>query len=194
MKPNKVDLISDEMSAKIIETVEMLVTSYGAEELNVRRILKELDITNRVFYNRFHNINEVLEIVYRNTIIKIRETMPNNFEVNSKEEFFERVMDIVVHSLTSSYDHKMQFNQYVFRRDSISESNSRWWCGEIKKLIDYAMEKGYIKKVDSEVLSYSIWCFIRGYNADAVGRNLPKEEAVENFKYSFGFLMDGLKL
>ncbi len=194
MKPNKVDLISDEMSAKIIETVEMLVTSYGAEELNVRRILKELDITNRVFYNRFHNINEVLEIVYRNTIIKIRETMPKNFDVNSKEEFFERVMDIVVHSLTSSYDHKMQFNQYVFKRDSISESNSRWWCGEIKKLIDYAMEKGYIKKVDSEVLSYSIWCFIRGYNADAVGRNLPKEEAVENFKYSFGFLMDGLKL
>lgn len=194
MKPNKVDLISDEMSAKIIETVEMLVTSYGAEELNVRRILKELDITNRVFYNRFHNINEVLEIVYRNTIIKIRETMPKNFDVNSKEEFFERVMDIVVHSLTSSYDHKMQFNQYVFRRDSISESNSRWWCGEIKKLIDYAVEKGYIKKVDSEVLSYSIWCFIRGYNADAVGRNLPKEEAVENFKYSFGFLMDGLKL
>ena len=194
MKPNKVDLISDEMSAKIIETVEMLVTSYGAEELNVRRILKELDITNRVFYNRFHNINEVLEIVYRNTIIKIRETMPKNFDVSSKEEFFERVMDIVVHSLTSSYDHKMQFNQYVFRRDSISESNSRWWCGEIKKLIDYAMEKGYIKKVDSEVLSYSIWCFIRGYNADAVGRNLPKEEAVENFKYSFGFLMDGLKL
>lgn len=194
MKPNKVDLISDEMSAKIIETVEMIVTSYGAEELNVRRILKELDITNRVFYNRFHNINEVLEIVYRNTIIKIRETMPKNFDVNSKEEFFERVMDIVVHSLTSSYDHKMQFNQYVFKRDSISESNSRWWCGEIKKLIDYAMEKGYIKKVDSEVLSYSIWCFIRGYNADAVGRNLPKEEAVENFKYSFGFLMDGLKL
>ena len=194
MKSNKVDLISDEMSAKIIETVEMLVTSYGAEELNVRRILKELDITNRVFYNRFHNINEVLEIVYRNTIIKIRETMPKNFDVNNKEEFFERVMDIIVHSLTSSYDHKMQFNQYVFRRDSISESNSRWWCGEIKKLIDYAMEKGYIKKVDSEVLSYSIWCFIRGYNADAVGRNLPKEEAVENFKYSFGFLMDGLKL
>jgi len=194
MKPNKVDLISDEMSAKIIETVEMLVTSYGAEELNVRRILKELDITNRVFYNRFHNINEVLEIVYRNTIIKIRETMPKNFDVSSKEEFFERVMDIIVHSLTSSYDHKMQFNQYVFKRDSISESNSRWWCGEIKKLIDYAMEKGYIKKVDSEVLSYSIWCFIRGYNADAVGRNLPKEEAVENFKYSFGFLMDGLKL
>ncbi len=193
MNSKKFDLISDEMSEKIIEAAERLVTSYGAENITVRRILTELGITNRVFYNRFHNINEVLEIVYRITILKIRESLPENFEANTKEAFFEYVMDIVVHSLESSYDHKMQFNQYVFKRDSISESNSRWWCGEIKKLIDYAMDRGYIKKVDSKVLSYSIWCFIRGYNADAVGRNLPKDEAVENFKYSFGFLLDGLK-
>ncbi len=193
MNSKKFNLISDEMSEKIIEAAERLVTSYGAENITVRRILTELGITNRVFYNRFHNINEVLEIVYRITILKIRESLPENFEANTKEAFFEYVMDIVVHSLESSYDHKMQFNQYVFKRDSISESNSRWWCGEIKKLIDYAMDRGYIKKVDSKVLSYSIWCFIRGYNADAVGRNLPKDEAVENFKYSFGFLLDGLK-
>lgn len=193
MQPKKFDLISDEMSEKIIETAEKLVTSYGAEGITVRRILQEMGITNRVFYNRFHNINEVLEIVYRNTILKIRESWPENFEVNSKEEFFERVMDVVVHSLTSSYDHKMQFNQYVFKSDSVSESNFRWWCDEIKKLIDYAIEKGYIKKLDSAVLSYSVWCFVRGYNADAVGRNLPREEAVEYFKYSFGFLLEGLK-
>ncbi|MBQ7953264.1 MAG: TetR/AcrR family transcriptional regulator [Clostridia bacterium] len=193
MNSKKFNLISDEMSEKIIEAAERLLTSYGTENITVRRILTELGITNRVFYNRFHNINEVLEIVYRSTILKIRESLPENFEANTKEAFFEYVMDIVVHSLKSSYDHKMQFNQYVFNRDSISESNSRWWCGEIKKLIDYAMDRGYIKKVDSKVLSYSIWCFIRGYNADAVGRNLPKDEAVENFKYSFGFLLDGLK-
>lgn len=193
MNLKKDDLITDDVSVKIIETVERMVTSYGAETINVRKILKELDITNRVFYNRFHNINEVLEIVYKNTILKIRETMPEKFEVSTSEEFFDQVMSIVIHSLTSSYDSKMNFNQYVFNRDSISESNFQWWHSEIKKLIDYAMNKGFIKKVDSEVLSYSIWCFIRGYNADAVGRNLPKEEAVENFRYSFGFLLDGLK-
>ena len=55
------------------------------------------------------------------------------------------------------------------------------------------MEKGYIKQVDSDVLSYSIWCFCRGYNADAVGRNIPKDEAVKNFRYSFGIILEGLK-
>ena len=64
---------------------------------------------------------------------------------------------------------------------------------EIKKLIDHAKKKGFIKDVDSWVLSYSIWCFCRGYNADAVARGLPRDEAIANFRYSFGYLLEGLK-
>ena len=60
-------------------------------------------------------------------------------------------------------------------------------------MIDYAMEHDYIKQVNSDVLSYSLWCFCRVYNADAVGRKIPKEEAVANFKYSFNFILEGLK-
>ena len=56
-----------------------------------------------------------------------------------------------------------------------------------------APEKRYIQNVDSEVMSYSIWCFCRGYNADAVGRGLPMNEAIKNFKYSFAFLLNGLR-
>ena len=64
---------------------------------------------------------------------------------------------------------------------------------EIIKLIEYAKKEKLLKDVDSYAVSYAIWCFCRGYNADAVGRKLPKEEAVKNFKYSFGFLLDGLR-
>ena len=193
MKSAEDKLIYDEMSVKIIETTEKLVTSNGARNINVRQVLKELEITNRVFYNRFHNIKEVLDIVYRNTIMKMRESIPDNFEANSKEEFFNKVTDIVVHSLMSSYDYKMKFNQYVFENDSLSKSNTKWWCDKIKYLLDYAIERGYVKQLDSGVLSYSIWCFVRGYNTDAVGRNLPREQAVEIFKYGFGFLLEGIK-
>ena len=42
-------------------------------------------------------------------------------------------------------------------------------------------------------MSYAIWCFIRGYNADALGRKLPRETAVRNFRYSFGVLLDGMR-
>jgi AcrR family transcriptional regulator len=184
-------LIADEMSDRIVETAKNLVTLQGVSNLTVRRILKELNITNRVFYNRFHNIEEVLDVVYKNTTLKMRESIAD--ELDSSIDFFEHVMDVVVNSLIMSYDTKMQFNQYVFENDSLSQSNYEWWTGRIKSLIDYAMEHDYIKQVNSDVLSYSLWCFCRGYNADAVGRKIPKEEAVANFKYSFNFILEGLK-
>lgn len=191
MTDKETRLIVDEMSDKIIETAEKLVTLSGVGSLTVRRILQELKITNRVFYNRFHNVDEVLDVVYNKTAMEIRKSITN--ELDNGKDFFEHVMDVVVKSLLMSYDTKMQFNQYVFENDSLSESNYEWWTSQIKKLIDYAMEHDYIKQVDSEVLSYSLWCFCRGYNADAVGRKIPKEEAVAKFKYSFGFILEGLK-
>ena len=184
-------LICDEMSETIIECAEHIALTYGANNLTVRMILKELGITNRVFYNRFHNIDEVLAIVYRNTILKIRESITP--DVSIETDFFEYAKDVVINSLLISYSTKMKFNQYVFENDSVSQANYEWWITEIKKLIDYAKDHGLIKDVDSDVMSYAIWCFCRGYNADAVGRGLPKEEAIKNFRYSFGILLDGMK-
>ena len=68
----KEELISDAMSDRIIETAERIATSEGAHTVTVRKILKELGITNRVFYNRFRNVDDVLAIVYKNMVVKIR--------------------------------------------------------------------------------------------------------------------------
>lgn len=191
MSEAKAALIADTMSEKIIETAEEIATATGAHTVTVRKILQRLGITNRVFYNRFRNIEEVLAIVYKNTVLKVRQGILS--ELDDRKDFFEYVLDVVTKSLLVSYDTKMKFNQYMFENDSVTDSNVTWWTTEIKKLIDYAKIKHYIKDVDSDILSYSIWCFCRGYNADAVGRNLPREEAVKNFRYSFSILLDGLR-
>lgn len=185
------ELIKDEMSDKIISAAEKIATSSGPEALTVRKILQHLAITNRVFYNRFHNISEVLDIVYQNTIQKIRDTIPTEFDPD--KDFFEQVIDFVANTLVISYRAKNHFNYYVFENDSVSDYNYRWWMQKIREIIEYAKEKRYIQNIDSEVMSYSIWCFCRGYNADAVGRGLPMNEAIKNFKYSFAFLLNGLR-
>ena len=56
-------LIYDEMSVQIIDAAEKLTVSEGAHNINVRKILNYLGITNRVFYNRFRNIDEVLDFI-----------------------------------------------------------------------------------------------------------------------------------
>lgn len=189
MNEEKSELIRDEMTDRIVEAAERIATDSG--EVTVRKILRALDITNRVFYNRFHNIEEVLEIVYTNTILKVREGIAAAYD--GKQDFFDYVTDAVAETLIASYDIKMKFNQHVFEYDSLSNLNYEWYMQRIKSLFAYAKQNHLVKPdIDSEILSYSIWCFCRGYNADAVIR-MPKDEALKNFKYSFRFLLDGLK-
>ena len=185
------ELISDEMSDKIIQTAERIAHSSGAERVNVRMLMHELNITNRVFYNRFHNIDEVLEIIYNKTALKIRESLVSDFD--ESQDFFEQVKQIVANTLIKSYENKENLNQFIFANDSQSFQNYEWWKEEIKSIIELGKQKDLLRDIDSEVMSYAIRCFIRGYNADALCRKLPCEEAVEKFKYSFGVLLDGMK-
>ena len=185
-------LIVDEMSNQIIAVAERMAMTNGAHTVNVRKILLELGITNRVFYNRFRNIDEVLGIVYERVSEQIRGDA--SWECDNQEEFFERVTDMVANTLIRSYDLKKQFNHYMFENDSRSQSNYEWWMSAIKQMFAYAKTKGFIRTdADIDVLSYSLWCFWRGYNADAVGRGIPKGEAIKNCKYSFGIILDGLR-
>lgn len=183
-------LIHDDMSDRIIAAVEDIVLSSGADGITVRRILKEMNITNRVFYNRFHNIDDVLEIVYQNTALKIRESIMG---FDPSGDFFSQITDIVGKTLIVSYAAKRNFSNYVFKNDSTSSQNYEWWKSEIKKLLEFGISNGYFKKLDTEGMSYAIWCFIRGYNADAISRNIPCAEAEKNFKYCFRVLLDGMK-
>ena len=183
-------IIKDDISNKIIETAAIIIQTEGINSINVSKIIKRLGVSNRVFYNRFNNLEEVLEEVYNKIMIKIREKL--NPQYDGKQNFFEYVLDLVENSLMLSYELKQQLNLYIFGNDSISQHNYEWYLDRIKKLIEYAKEKDLIKDVDSDVISYTIWCAIRGYNADAVMR-FEKDEAIEKMRYSFSLLLGELK-
>ncbi|MBO7605400.1 MAG: TetR/AcrR family transcriptional regulator, partial [Elusimicrobiaceae bacterium] len=65
--------LQDEISKKIIDTVTEMVYDGGAANINVQMVLKKLKITNRVFYNRFKNIDEVLLCVSQNLVQKMHQ-------------------------------------------------------------------------------------------------------------------------
>lgn len=191
MTDNHDKLICDEVSEQIIDAAEQLTLSEGAHNINVRKVLNYLGITNRVFYNRFHNIDEVLDIISQRSILEVRKSL--NFHFDDSRDFFEQIMDEVEKTLIISYETRMNFAHYVFENDSVTDSNYQWWTEEIKKILIYAVDKGYIKKVDTEMTCYAIWCFVRGFNADAIGRKLPLEEALRRYRYGFKFIFDGLR-
>ncbi len=185
-------LIRDEMSVRIVETAEKLALSQGAGQVTVRSIIRALDVTNRVFYNRFHNVDEVLAIVYQDLAVRMRESIIAKFDPEG--DFIGQITDIAAGTLELSYRLKMGMNQYVFTQDSVAPENLRWWRDRIRSFIELGKRRGEVSQdVDADIMSYAIWCFIRGYNADALARELPEEEALRGFRYSFGVLLRGMR-
>ncbi len=184
-------LIRDEMSAQIIDTAEQLTLQLGADRVTVRKILQALQVTNRVFYNRFHNLDEVLRAVYAKSVLQIRGVMIEQFDPDG--DYFAQITQIATQILRFSYQSKLHFNRYIFETDVHSLENYHWWKAEILKLIAFGKEKGHLKNIDAEIMSDTVWCFIRGYTADAVGRDVPPEKALSDFTTSFGILLDGLR-
>lgn len=186
----KDNLIYDSVSEDIINVTEKLAKEDGAKSVNVRRVLKEMDVTNRVFYNRFRNIDEVLQIIYKRTVMKMRESLISDFDI--KTHIHEYVLDVCVKVLVKTYDLKNQFSQYMFEFDSATDENRQWWIDRIKEIIMVGKETNQLFDVDADMFSYTMWCFIRGYCADAIKRGLSKENAVSCFKFGIECLLNGV--
>ena len=185
-------LIHDEMREKIVQTAAALALNQGAGEVTVRKIIRELGVTNRVFYNRFHNVEEVLSLVYQDMAIQMRQSILERFDPAG--DYFGQITDIAAGTLKLSYRLKLGMNQFVFIQDSVSAENFLWWRERIQGLIDLGKENRVVRDdLDCDKISYAIWCFIRGYNTDALARGIPEEEAVDGFLYSFGILLDGMR-
>ena len=134
-KKTETDLISDEMSEQIIATTAKLVTEFGTQYVTVRKILNEMNISNRVFYNRFHNLDEVLQAVYLDLILKMRENLK---AVPEDMDYFEYATHVVVKCMIDTYDMWRQFSQYSFEHSSLTEQNRLWWTGRITEILNKA--------------------------------------------------------
>lgn len=182
--------IQDEISEQIIEAAAELAREDGAHQVNVRRIIGRLGVTNRVFYNRFKNCDEVLRIVYRRAVENMRIDIAPDY--HDRESFVQYCLDAGTAVLMQTYDVKMQFSRYVFAHDSLTEANRLRWAALVKAFYRTARAQGYVRAVDADALSEAIWCFSRGYYADAAARGLSKEETERSFRQGFRFLIDGV--
>ena len=194
MSKDKREFICDNISSDIINIAEKIATEEGAHTVTVSKIIRELNVTNRVFYNRFANIDEVLRIIYENAVVKMRKAfVPDYDKAIDADSIYDYAMDVAENVLVATYEVKMKFIHYMFEHDSLTENNRIWWMNALNKAIEYAKGRKLIKDIDTESLSYSVWCFCRGFNADAVSRKISKEDAVKYFRVGFGCFLNGIR-
>lgn len=182
--------INDNISDEIIDAATETVFSVGYDKLTVCSILQKLGYSNRVFYNRFCNIHEVLEKVYENVYLKMRECA--DIEYIPGTDYCEYLADIAITLLKKTYETKKKFVNFLFEHDSITDYNRKWWLAKIKSLLDYGVEINVLKDFDTESASYSIWCYCRGFTADAVNSKLDIDKAEEIFRHGIKFFLSGI--
>ncbi len=184
-------LIKDEMSQLIIQTARKIAEKEGAKQVTVRKILKDLNISNRVFYNRFKNIEEVLSYIYKNVTKSLQLTI--DLDCNTAEEYYDLLVSVPIKTLKNYYKKTEGLEQLIFEKDSHEEQNITWWHDNITQLLQYGVNKGYLKEFNVEAVSYIIWCFVRSFYADVVVRNIPVEDAESIFNLGFKIFLEGLK-
>ncbi|MDP4132648.1 MAG: TetR/AcrR family transcriptional regulator [Bacillota bacterium] len=183
--------LEDEISEEIIAVATQIAYTDGVGHISVKRILSELGVTNRVFYNRFRNLDDVLVVVYDRIMNQMRECISQGYD--ESKDYFEYLIDLAVTVLRKTYEDKLHFSHYMFEYDSYKDSNRNWWIDHMIPIFDYGIEKGLLRKMDTRLLGYSIWCFLRGFNADAVGGGLTFEEALDSFKLGINCFLEGMK-
>ena len=96
------ELIQDALCELIVSAAERLAQGKDPGKLTVRDILKEMGITNRVFYNRFHSIEEVLSILYARSVSAVRKSL--SIPWDGTTGFEEHVRAVAVRTLELTYD------------------------------------------------------------------------------------------
>ena len=206
------------MEARVLEfpvssaTVELAAQAVHCEAARIAKTLSfavqehavlivaagDARIDNHKFKEKFHmkakmlSADEVLELVYQKMIREVRKSLTLPWQEGT--DFFTHVRQVAAQTVIASYDCKENLSQFVFESDSTSKENFRWWTAEIKKLIAVVQKEGQIApNLDADSLSYASWCFIRGFNADAMARSLSKEDALRRFDYGFGIFLKGIR-
>lgn len=183
--------LEDELTDQIVDVATQIAYTDGVAHISVKRIIAELGVSNRVFYNRFKNIQDVLDIVYHRIVNQMRECI--NVKYDESTDYYDYLQNICIAVLKKTYEDKLHFSQYMFEYDTYSESNRIWWIDHIRPLLQYGIDNGLLKNINTKYMSYAVWCFCRGFNADAVGTGLTLDEAMESFKLALGCIIDGMK-
>lgn len=183
--------IEDEISLKIIDTAMEIASEEGIASLTVSKIINRMDVTNRVFYNRFKDVPDVIAAVYDKVVFQLRGCFDTPYD--GKQDLCEYIMGLAVSVLKKTYETKLHFAGYLYNYDIFLDENREWWINHMIPLIDLGIEQGIFKKTDSRLLAYSVWCYCRGFNASSVGNNLSKEEAIKAFKLGFKCFMNGAR-
>lgn len=184
--------IEDKTTKAIVRTAAVIAQREGLEKLTVKRILSEMKVSNRVFYNRFRNIEDLIEVMYHQFVDTVRERI-NPERLADTEHYYETMLELAVGVVRKMYHNDIHFRLRLLSYEASKESNRNWWLKQIQEILKDGVNRGLLKPMNEQAVSYGVWCFCLGFHKDALGKNINEEEAISAFRESFSYFIEGMK-
>lgn len=184
--------IEDETTKEIIHTAKKIAQKEGLEQLSVKRILAEMKVSNRVFYNRFRNIEDVIELLYEQAVNSLREIIDLSL-LEKDELYYETLENLAVNVVRCLYQNNIHFRARLLSYETSKDNNRNWWIEQIQTILCDGVTRGLLKPMDELGTARGIWCLCLGFHKEALGKSVPEQEAIASFRTFFTIFIEGMK-
>ena len=183
-------MLQDETADEILRIAKEICKTEGAGQVTVRKIITQMGVTNRVFYNRYRSRDALLYQIYSEAVTEMHRCVDPHY--TDKDSFFQFCLETGEQVLGQTYDIKRQFKDYYFAHTELTDHNRDWWSEQVRRHYTIAHENGWIQVTDIEKIGVSLWCMCRGYLEDAAVRAFTKDEALQAFRFGMTCYLKGL--
>lgn len=145
---------NSETRQAILDAAVEIGLEEGFDELSIRKITDKLGYSAAIVYHYFKDKQEILDIIHSQASMDLMETVkkcikPERSFVKNCKTVFDLIYEISVY-------HPDTFKLILLNKYSTTSESVKPWLEMIKQSIDYGIEKGELKKVDSQIAAYML--------------------------------------
>lgn len=174
----------NEKKEKVINAAKKLFTQYGYYKVSMDEIAKESKVTKKTIYAYFKDKNSLIEYLLVEEIDKMKKLAD---KIDKKNISFE---DKIHEIITLQLDYKSNSKLLGYYFEEVEQGKlkidkercnvfNKTIQSELKIRLDKAMIEGYIKKCDTEIISFLIYKIYIALMFE-FDKKINKEEVTEN--------------
>lgn len=124
----------------------------GFDELSIRKITDKLGYSAAMIYHYFKDKQEILDTIHSQASMQLMDSVkkcikPERSFVQNCKVVFEMIYEISVY-------HPDTFKLILLNKYSTTNDSVKPWLEMIRQSVDYGIEKGELREVDSGIVSY----------------------------------------
>lgn len=182
---------NSETRQAILDTAIEIGLDEGFEELSIRKITDKLGYSAAMVYHYFKDKQEILDTIHSQASMDLMKAVkkcikPERSFVKNCKMVFDLIYEVSVY-------HPDTFKLILLNKYSQNSESVKPWLDMIEQSVDYGIEKGELREIDSKISSYMLLdTFIVNQMIFQEMPNISNERMEEIFQSELDIILNGI--